>query len=337
MTKMLSFWKKTNKAFCRVFLCKVNLLRDAIIIFVAVVISAAIIFVSNYSLRIDILEKPVVQESDSYLLGANLLSEEDIYQEVKSIQDTIDNKNWKKYQSKWYGFEIGYPDTWINPKGIAPKSDSKWEYRYQFRKTADNKTTSSFYTGFDVAVYNLSKVNGLKETEEFPALKDGGQAKTNQQCETIDGHIIETGDYPAEEIYISPKDDCYERTIFFSYTKGDYIYDLVPVLQDGFLLSGDPRIEISNSFPEFYAVASTLNPIDIVRPKPAPLKPKITAPFPVSYKVENGKLVCAKKNDKPSKSDKNKGKHLDMECCLDPDEYPNPHCYYDPAKYGKYL
>jgi len=61
------------------------------------------------------------------------------------------------------------------------------------------------------------------------------------------------------------------------------------------------------------------------RPKP---KPRITAPKPVSFKVVGGKLVCAKKNDKPRKSRQNKGKHLDMECCLDPDEYPNPWCTY---------
>jgi hypothetical protein len=48
-------------------------------------------------------------------------------------------------------------------------------------------------------------------------------------------------------------------------------------------------------------------------------------------------MVCAKKNDKPGKSNKGKSKHLDMECCLDPDEYPNPWCYYPPEKYGKYL
>jgi len=91
--------------------------------------------------------------------------------------------------------------------------------------------------------------------------------------------------------------------------------------------------------PEFFIVVSTWRLIDIYRPKPKPVvvKPKITAPMPVSYKKVNGLRVCAKKNDKPGKSKQGKSKHMDMECCLDPDEYPNPHCYYDPAKYGKYL
>lgn len=44
---------------------------------------------------------------------------------------------------------------------------------------------------------------------------------------------------------------------------------------------------------------------------------------------ENGRRVCEHKNDKGNKS-KQSGKdvHIDRECCLDPDEIPNPRCYY---------
>ncbi len=74
-------------------------------------------------------------------------------------------------------------------------------------------------------------------------------------------------------------------------------------------------------------------------PTPAPVRrPAVPyAPHPFIFKVENGRKVCGTKNDHPRKSQKGKGKHMDMECCLDPDEYPNPHCYYPPEKYGKYL
>jgi len=65
---------------------------------------------------------------------------------------------------------------------------------------------------------------------------------------------------------------------------------------------------------------------------------RMAGPIPYVFDTDNlGRRVCNKSNDKPSKSDKGKGKHMDMECCLDPDEYPNPHCYYSPEKYGKYL
>lgn len=74
--------------------------------------------------------------------------------------------------------------------------------------------------------------------------------------------------------------------------------------------------------------------------KPAirPYSPKVSAPMPYIYKKDAlGRRVCSTKGDKPHKSKKHKGRHMDMECCLDPDEYPNPNCYYSPEKYGKYL
>lgn len=45
-------------------------------------------------------------------------------------------------------------------------------------------------------------------------------------------------------------------------------------------------------------------------------------------KIVNGRPMCAKKNDKPKKSKQNKRAHIDRECCLDPDEVPNPRCVY---------
>lgn len=81
---------------------------------------------------------------------------------------------------------------------------------------------------------------------------------------------------------------------------------------------------------------------------PFPAKPKSVAKIETKSQVkaialaaykkdEKGRLVCSKKNDKPSKSDSNKKGHMDRECCLDPDEVPNPRCYYPVSKYGDLL
>ncbi len=339
----MNFWKKTNNAFCGVFLCKTNIKRDILIIFIAVLFAIVFIVSVNYSFVLS-LEKKIPQEKTTeYIPGNDIISEEEIYQEVKNVQDGIDISGWKNYQSRWYGFEIKYPaDVWDNPVSQTSSLSSKWEYRFQFRKSGIDMDTggSDPYIGFDVLVYDMNKVRELSETEEFPQAKNP-ELKKSGMCETIDGHIIETGDYPAEEIYISPSDDCYNPALFFSFTSGNYSYNLVPVLRDGISPQEDPRIEIAENFPEFFSVASTFIPIEIVRPKPKieskPLTPKITARMPVSYKIVDGKRVCATKNDKPAKSNKNKKKHLDLECCLDPDEYSNPWCYYDSKKYGKYL
>jgi len=52
------------------------------------------------------------------------------------------------------------------------------------------------------------------------------------------------------------------------------------------------------------------------------------APPPASGKKVGDRWVCAKKNDHPRKSTQGKGIHVDRQCCLDPDEIPNPWCDY---------
>lgn len=57
-----------------------------------------------------------------------------------------------------------------------------------------------------------------------------------------------------------------------------------------------------------------------------------------SFKKDNqGRKVCSSKSDDPHKSNQNTSVHIDKECCLDPDEIPNPRCHYSSNKYGKLL
>lgn len=50
--------------------------------------------------------------------------------------------------------------------------------------------------------------------------------------------------------------------------------------------------------------------------------------FASPVKLVNGKGTCIKKKDKGQKSTQNSKGHIDRECCLDPDEIPNPRCLY---------
>lgn len=251
--------------------------------------------------------------------------------EIQTLQHQFNTDDWKDYQTNWYGFSMKYPQNWKRPVPKSIGGNSNAEYKYEFRNSED---TPGIYSGFDVIIYNTSKIDELSKTDEFPKLKD---SNNDPKCETIGEHLIETGDYAAEEIYIPSTNDCYESAMFFSVTKGNYIYNIVPALKTDAQISGDPMKEASDSIPEIFAAISTFENVKIVRVT-AQDTAKIKAPKPVSFKKDElGRRVCAKKNDKPGFSKQNKGKHLDMECCLDPDEYPNPHCYYDPKKYGKYL
>ena len=68
------------------------------------------------------------------------------------------------------------------------------------------------------------------------------------------------------------------------------------------------------------------------------IAPGIVASVPATYKKDSlGRMVCEKRKDKPGISTQDKPVHIDMECCLDPDEIPNPFCYYHPERYGKLL
>ena len=261
-----NMWKRSNDAFCDFFLCKDNAKRDFFIIMAAILASIVFIMIDVYSFSIDIKKRGQGEDFNSYVSGDSMISEEEIYQEVRAVQDIVDESGWKKYQSKWYGFEVGYPDGWIPPKSVAGTASSKWEYRFQYRKDGKQEGGSGRFSGFDVVVYSLAKAKELSNTDEFPKLRDPSM-ESRPACDTIEGHIIETGDYPAEEIYVSPADECFRSSLFFSFTKGDYIYNLVPVVGDNYGEDSDPRIEIIDNFPEFFSIAATLASIDIVRPR----------------------------------------------------------------------
>ena len=276
----------------------------------------------------------ILKRGENIPIPQATLSQEATQETEEEIVDppSVDTADWKVYNNPYYGFKLKYPTDWKKTTVKSPPKGSKWRYRYLFRKS--EATEDNPYIGFDVVIYDVKKIKELTDIEEFPELKNQGPGDA---CSRIEGHLFENPDYPAEEIYIPPSDDCYNTDFFYSLTRDEYIYNFIPILKDGADNPESPKKEIIKNFPEFFGVASSIDLVDIVRPKPKPPAPKITAPKPVSAIRVNGRLVCAKKNDHPSYSDKTSHKHLDMECCLDPDEYPNPWCYYPPSKYGKYL
>jgi hypothetical protein len=301
-------------------------MRDIVI--VAVTIGLSVLLIMNHR------KLSYKQVDEFFHPETGEITEQAVTIENEAENPTLDTTNWKTYQTQWYGFEIKYPEDWSKPLIKGATRGAKWEYRYQFRKQETDE--SNPYIGFDVVVYNVGKVKEISSTDEFPTVKNE-ELKSQGVCEEITGHLGENEDYPAEQIYISSDDNCYNPAYFYTLTRDDYIYNIVPILTGEEEKTVQSEKEIIQNLPEFISASSTFNLIDIKRTKPVPVAPKITAPLPVSAVRVNGRLVCAKKNDHPGKSKKGKGKHLDMECCLDPDEYPNPHCHYSPDKYGKYL
>jgi len=253
----------------------------------------------------------------------------------ETIVEPIDTTAWDTYRNQWYGFEIQHPDSWTNMQYRAAGSkDSRYETVYKFRKNSGGENDA--YVGFNVVVYPTKKAASVDQTNDIQK-KDGAPEDTSD-CHFSQEVLLGEENIAFQKVSVSNGNTCFDPTYFFSVTKGDYLYNIVPVAKDGAEIPENLEQDVGQNFSEYKEVVSSFKTIAISRPKPVPAKPKITAPRPVSAKVVNGKLVCAKKNDKPGKSKNgNKPGHMDMECCLDPDETPNPWCTYSSSKYQKYL
>ncbi|PIU78383.1 MAG: hypothetical protein COS72_02875 [Candidatus Moranbacteria bacterium CG06_land_8_20_14_3_00_43_56] len=241
------------------------------------------------------------------------------------VPEPIDTTAWDTYRNKWYGFEIQHPDTWKNNTQYktATEKSAVYETIYKFR--SDGEGTGSIFEGYDVKIYPVKKVPDIESTNDIH--KKEGAPEDTSECQLAEEVSFGSGEVYFQKVSIKDGNLCYEPAYFYSITKGNYIYNIVPAVGESGERFSNPEKETTRLFPEYKEAVSAFKFISIVRPQPKP-KPKITAQRPVSAKIANGRLVCAKKNNKPRKSKQNKGKHLDLECCLDPDEYPNPWCTY---------
>lgn len=213
-------------------------------------------------------------------------------------EDQVIVTGWQIHRDNKRGLEIKYPENWIK-EVIEGTPSFAWEQKIVFRENDLRKTKKE--KGFDLFIYNTKKIG-----TSFAYTEQKGKMSQN----------------------IFPENrDCFRNESFLKTKNEEYVYEIIPVLLDEPIFKNNPNILITCDSKEIIDSMLGFKLVKIERPKPKP-KPVINAPMPVWFKMVNGKRVCAKKNDKPKESKKNKGRHLDMECCLDPDEYPNPHCTY---------
>lgn len=245
--------------------------------------------------------------------------------------EIMDASDWHYSKLGWFGFSIKYPSTWTKkPSEDGAKLNKKYEYKYIYRNDE-----AEIFLGYDVKVYSKKKAGSFLETDE---ILDVTKLENISNCQVGNDILLGKANYNAKEVYVGQENNCFEETFFYSLEKGDYVYNIVPVLAENFQSDRKFRNELIENMPEFFTAAHTFQFIPIERPKPVKRFPGATypAPFPDSYKVKNGKLVCKKKDDKPGKSKQGKSQHWDQQCCLDPDEWPNPFCTYDPEILRKF-
>lgn len=241
----------------------------------------------------------------------------------ETVQEPIDTTAWDTYRNKYYGFEIQHPDAWTNMQYKTPTEKSaRYETIYKFRKNGGGENDD--YIGFDVVIYSTKKVGDIANTNDLHKKENAPEDMSG--CQYSSEEIF--GENKFQKVSVNEGDPCFEPAYFFSYEKNGYIMNIIPTIREDRTKFAKPEQETSERFPEYREVVASYKSIPIARPVLQSAKPRITARRPVAAKVAGSRLVCAKKNDKPRKSKQNKPGHLDLECCLDPDERPNPWCTY---------
>lgn len=266
--------------------------------------------------------------SDKFLESKDVLiqtPEEEKMFTGEVVAEPIDTTSWDTYRNQWYGFEVGHPNSWTNMQyKSATEKSARYETIYKFRK--DGNGGDDTFSGYDVVIYSTKKAQSIENTNEIR--KKESSPEDISECSFSEEVGLGDENNQYQKVSVEKKNPCYEPAYFYTLSKGNYIYNIVPAVKEDTGQFSNPEKNADELFPEYKEAVASFKFISIARPRPK-LKPRITARKPISAKISGGRLVCAKKNDHPSKSrNGNKKGHLDLECCLDPDETPNPWCTY---------
>jgi hypothetical protein len=226
------------------------------------------------------------------------------------------DEEWSTYSDKKsYYFKINYPANWkvkevVNNLPLGAKYEKKLVFR--------TREEGGLEKGFDVLIYDKKKTT-LENTA--PLIKRYANKKEGNFFEELK---LESG-RSAKKVSINSDNNFYREAYFYSFEDSYHIFNVVSTPENGYNYAeynGEERVK--EELPEFEEILNSFG--FLARP------PVITTKIPHGAKIiyVNGvkKYVCAKKNDKPSISKKNPPGHMDMQCCLDPDEVPNPWCTY---------
>ncbi len=227
-----------------------------------------------------------------------------------SIDANIDTTNWKTYKDPVYHFTLKYPEGWENPK-TKKISDPDFDYEYQVSFGTKDTLAGDNFEGFNLYVFQTGKCGASAGQANGSAIPN---CSTNKSS-------ISVGTSGSENI--------------LEFSSMVYSYTLVPYIAPE---NADPNIvkKINLEFEEAGKTFQYDSSLSISVPK-KPLPPKAATPVGRRGKLtgavaSGGKLICPHPNRKPMKSP-NQGKHVDEDCCPDPDEYPNIACAYKPSDY----
>ncbi|MDI6778252.1 MAG: hypothetical protein QMD77_03600 [Patescibacteria group bacterium] len=236
--------------------------------------------------------------------------------------------DWKTYSSQRFHIFLKYPDSWQPPR----ESFSGKEDNFLLKISFDEKgiVSENGGKGFDIFVYSTARFPGPVGTDN---LKKKNEDVVAESCLDFDDITLGEKAYQAKEVNIKENNPCWEETFFYSLTENGYTFNIIPRQKENKNIFEDrKKIDILRTFPEFYDVVSTLDFAEAESFTQIPKKAVQKATSAPKVRYTSG-ASCAHKKDKPRKS-KTKGKHMDEDCCPDPDEWPNPRCAYSGGGLG---
>lgn len=243
-------------------------------------------------------------------------------------EPVVDTTGWDTYRNQYYGFEIKHPDSWTSMSfKTATTKTARYETVYKFRK--DQSGENDPYVGFDVAVYPVKKAASVADTNDVQKKSDASEDTSS--CQPSQDMTLGEENNVFQKVNVKKDNVCFEPAYFFSIKKDNYLYDIVPVAKEGAEMPANPEQDVAKNFPEYKQAVASFKNIAISRPlnvSKATSRPAVKARRLSGGKVIGGRIVCASKHDKPRKSRQGKGHHMDEDCCIDPDESPNPLCSY---------
>ncbi|HLN19397.1 MAG TPA: hypothetical protein VK255_04495 [Patescibacteria group bacterium] len=235
---------------------------------------------------------------------------------------------WNTYENNNYGFKVKYPNDWQIQEEKINDTDFNYIYKTSFGSSRgfDGETAE----GFDVFVYkkgvclpDLIKIENSARIQGLADLIDN-QGIINENC--VSRKVAVGDEYFPSSINI------------YQYTGANYTYVIIPFLSRNASLPEHIQNQYEESVKSFALVSE--NPTtnmdqsskvkeNILPAKSVPNAQKI----PVApARPQRGTMICPDSQQKPRYS-KTKSRHMDEDCCPDPDEWANPQCAYPSAAF----
>jgi hypothetical protein len=236
--------------------------------------------------------------------------------------------DWQTYRSQRYIISLKYPQNWQTAEETFAPSGASYLLKVSFNEKGISGNVSG--KGFDVYVYSAAKFPNPIGTDN---LKKKNESATPEDCPRLDDITLGEKAYQAKEVNVTADNPCWEETFFYSLTNSGYTYNIIPRFETGYDIKNfDEKIPLVKTLPVFYDIISTLDlaPEPSLAQTPGRMFQGATRPAQVRYTAG---ARCPEKNDHPRNS-KTKGKHMDEDCCPDPDEWPNPRCAYSGGQLG---